>query len=172
VAAVQLWVRVGARHEGPGEGGLSHFVEHLLFKGTPTRGPGVIDRTISERGGEMNAATSQDFTYYHVVLPSRHVGTAIDVVADAARRAALEAEELDRERLVVLRDPPRADNPPPELAAPGRPPLRWAPGAEPARPAETIRALPRAVLAYFGGTTRRRRAGGGRERRRRAIQAS
>ena len=63
-AAVQLWIGVGARHERADEAGLSHFIEHLIFKGTPGRGPGVIDETISGLGGEMNAATSHDFTYY------------------------------------------------------------------------------------------------------------
>ena len=112
VAAVQLWVRAGARDEGEAEAGLSHFIEHLLFKGTPTRGPGVIDRTISALGGEMNAATSHDFTYYHVVLPARHLDTAVDVVADAAMHASFDAAELERERLVVLEEIRRSeDNP-------------------------------------------------------------
>lgn len=112
VAAVQLWIRVGARNETYGEAGLSHFIEHLLFKGTPTRGPGVIDRTISGLGGEMNAATSQDFTHYHVVLPARHVETALDVVGDAALHASFDPDELERERLVVLEEIRRAeDNP-------------------------------------------------------------
>src|SRR5262245_48173012 len=112
VAAVQLWFGVGARDEAEDEAGLSHFIEHLLFKGTPTRAPGEIDRTISALGGEMNAATSQDFTYYHVVLPARHLDTALDVVADAARHAAFDAAELERERLVVLEEIRRSrDNP-------------------------------------------------------------
>jgi zinc protease len=112
VAAVQLWVGVGARDEAEDEAGLSHFIEHLLFKGTPTRAPGEIDRTISALGGEMNAATSQDFTYYHVVLPARHLDTALDVIADAARHAAFDADELERERLVVLEEIRRSrDNP-------------------------------------------------------------
>jgi zinc protease len=112
VVAVQLWVRAGARDETEAEAGLSHFLEHLLFKGTPSRGPGEIDRTISGLGGEMNAATSQDFTYYHVVLPTRHLATALDVVADAAMNAVFDPAELERERLVVLEEIRRSrDNP-------------------------------------------------------------
>jgi zinc protease len=103
---------VGARHEGPAEAGFSHFIEHLLFKGTESRGPGVIDETISGLGGEMNAATSQDFTYYHVVLPGRHLGTALDVLADAARNALFDPVELDRERQVVLEEIRRAEDSP------------------------------------------------------------
>jgi zinc protease len=113
VAAVQLWVRAGARDEGPREAGLSHFIEHLLFKGTPSRGPGVIDQTISGLGGEMNAATSQDWTYFHVVLPASRLETAVDVLADAAQHAAFDPVEVERERQVVLEEIRRAEDTPP-----------------------------------------------------------
>ena len=112
VAAVQLWVRTGARDEAPEEAGLSHFIEHLLFKGTPSRGPGVIDETISGLGGEMNAATSQDWTYFHVVLPAERLGTALDVLADAARHALFDPAEVERERHVVLEEIRRAEDTP------------------------------------------------------------
>jgi zinc protease len=112
VAAVQLWVRAGARDEGPHEAGLSHFIEHLLFKGTPSRPPGVIDQTISGLGGEMNAATSQDWTYFHVVLPAGRLDTALDVLADAAQHAAFDPVEVERERHVVLEEIRRAEDTP------------------------------------------------------------
>ena len=112
VAAVQLWVRAGARDEGPHEAGLSHFIEHLLFKGTPSRGPGVIDQTISGLGGEMNAATSQDWTYFHVVLPAARLDTALDILADAAQHAAFDRVEVERERHVVLEEIRRAEDTP------------------------------------------------------------
>jgi zinc protease len=113
VAAVQLWVRAGARDESPAEAGLSHFIEHLLFKGTPSRGPGVIDQTISGLGGEMNAATSQDWTYFHVVLPAARLDTALDVLADAAQHAVFDPVEVERERHVVLEEIRRAEDSPP-----------------------------------------------------------
>jgi zinc protease len=112
VAAVQLWVRAGARDEAPGEAGLSHFIEHLLFKGTPSRGPGVIDETISAVGGEMNAATSQDWTYFHVVLPAARLDTALDILADAAQHASFDPVEVERERHVVLEEIRRAEDTP------------------------------------------------------------
>jgi len=115
VAAVQLWVRAGARDEAPPEAGLSHFIEHLLFKGTPRRGPGVIDETISGLGGEMNAATSQDWTYFHVVLPAEHLGIALDVLADAAAHAAFDPTEVERERHVILEEIRRAEDNPSSL---------------------------------------------------------
>ena len=112
VAAVQLWVRAGARDESPHEAGLSHFIEHLLFKGTPSRGPGMIDQTISGLGGEMNAATSQDWTYYHVVLPAARLDTALDILADAAQHAAFDPVEVERERHVVMEEIRRAADTP------------------------------------------------------------
>ncbi|MGH7321065.1 MAG: M16 family metallopeptidase, partial [Candidatus Rokuibacteriota bacterium] len=112
VAAVQLWLRVGARDESDVGSGLSHFIEHLLFKGTPTRGPGIIDREVSGLGGEMNATTSQDFTYYHIVLAAPHVETALEVLADAVAHASFDPEEMERERRVVLEEIRRTrDNP-------------------------------------------------------------
>ena len=112
VAAVQLWVRAGARDETLTEAGISHFIEHLLFKGTPSRGPGVIDQTISGHGGEMNAATSQDWTYFHVVLPGARLETALDVLADAAQHAVFDPVEVERERNVVLEEIRRAEDTP------------------------------------------------------------
>jgi zinc protease len=152
VAAVQLWVRAGARDEAPGEAGISHFIEHLLFKGTPTRPPGAIDATISGLGGEMNAATSQDWTYFHIVLPAAHLLTALDVLADAAQHAAFDAAEVDRERQVVLEEIRRAEDNP--SAALWRVVSRRHFGDHPyARPvlglAESIGGMPReAIVAY------------------------
>jgi zinc protease len=153
VAAVQLWIRAGARDERPDEAGLSHFIEHLLFKGTPSRGPGVIDETISGLGGEMNAATSQDWTYFHVVLPAARLETALDVLADAAQQALFDPVEVERERHVVLEEIRRAEDTPTSalwrvlsrrhygLHAYGRPVLGSL---------ESIEGMPRErVVAYF-----------------------
>jgi zinc protease len=72
----------------------------------------VIDETISGLGGEMNAATSQDWTYFHVVLPAGHLDTAVDVLADAAQRAVFDPMEVERERHVVLEEIRRAEDTP------------------------------------------------------------
>src|SRR5574341_1719943 len=73
VVALQLWVRAGGRDESPEELGLSHYLEHMLFKGTPTRPPGSIDTLIEGLGGTSNAFTSYDYTHYDVVLPAEHL---------------------------------------------------------------------------------------------------
>src|SRR5205823_9072399 len=66
VVAVQLWVKAGGRDEAANELGLAHYLEHMLFKGTPTRPGRLIDREVEGTGGRMNAGTSLDFTYYHM----------------------------------------------------------------------------------------------------------
>jgi zinc protease len=104
VVSLQLWMRVGGRDERPEELGLSHYLEHMLFKGTPTRPPGSIDRTIEGLGGSSNAYTSYDFTHYDIVVPAAHVRPALEILADIAVNAAFDPEELEAEKQVVLEE--------------------------------------------------------------------
>ncbi len=104
VVAVQMWMRVGGRDEQPDELGLSHYLEHMLFKGTPTRPPGSIDQAIEGLGGTSNAFTSYDFTHYDVVVPSAHVRTALEILADIGVNAAFVPEELEAEKKVVFEE--------------------------------------------------------------------
>jgi zinc protease len=101
VVSLQLWMRVGGRDERPEELGLSHYLEHMLFKGTPTRPPGSIDRTIEGLGGSSNAFTSYDFTHYDIVVPAAHVRPALEILADIAVNAAFVPQELEAEKQVV-----------------------------------------------------------------------
>jgi len=102
VVALQLWMRVGGRDEAPDELGLSHYLEHMLFKGTPTRPPGSIDRMVESVGGQDNAFTSYDFTHFDLLLPAGQAAAGIALLADIAVNASFDQAELDRERLVVL----------------------------------------------------------------------
>ena len=104
VVALQLWVKVGGRDEAPDELGLSHYLEPMLFKGTPTRPPGSIDLMIEGVGGQSNAFTSSDFTHYDVVLPADRVATGIEMLADIAVNANFVQKELDSERQVVFEE--------------------------------------------------------------------
>ena len=104
VVALQLWVRVGGRDEAANELGLSHYLEHMLFKGTPTRPPGSIDRMIEGLGGQSNAGTTQDFTHFDVVLPARDLKAGLELLADIAVNASFEQSELDAERKVVFEE--------------------------------------------------------------------
>jgi predicted Zn-dependent peptidase len=105
VASVQVWVRSGSIHEGASLGsGLSHYLEHLLFKGTARRAGREISATIQAHGGLINAYTTFDRTVYHVDLPSAHAGVALDVLADLVLRSTLPADEVEKEREVILRE--------------------------------------------------------------------
>jgi zinc protease len=68
VVALQLWVKAGVRDEAESELGLAHYLEHMLFRGTASRPRGFIDREVEGVGGRVNAGTSFDYTYYHVLL--------------------------------------------------------------------------------------------------------
>ncbi|MCX6995885.1 MAG: DUF1844 domain-containing protein [Kiritimatiellaeota bacterium] len=118
VAAVQIWVGSGAVHEDEFlGGGLSHFVEHMIFKGTPARPPGAIMREASDLGGKINAYTAQDRTVFHLTLPARHWSAALDILSDAVMQAAFPADEWAREREVILREMAMGrDNPDRELS--------------------------------------------------------
>ncbi len=114
IAAVDIWVGTGARNETADETGISHFFEHMLFKGTTKRKTGEIAREIAAVGGYTNAQTSLDTTHYYVVVPSEHIDLALDIEADAIMNSSFDPVEIDRERKVILEekrlkedDPPR-----------------------------------------------------------------
>ncbi len=104
VVALQLWLRVGGRDEAPQELGLSHYLEHMLFKGTPTRPPGSIDAELEGLGGNSNAFTSYDFTHYDVVVPLSGLRAAAALLADIAVNAAFVPAELESEKKVVFEE--------------------------------------------------------------------
>ncbi len=104
IVAVQLWLRVGGRDEAPAELGLSHYLEHMLFKGTPTRPPGSIDAELEGLGGNSNAFTSYDFTHYDVVVPLSGLRSAAALLADIAVNAAFVPAELESEKKVVFEE--------------------------------------------------------------------
>ncbi|MFT3867840.1 MAG: pitrilysin family protein [Nibricoccus sp.] len=105
VASVQVWVKTGSIHEGALLGaGLSHYLEHMLFKGTARRAGREISTTVQAHGGYINAYTTFDRTVYYIDLPSEHVGVAIDLLADMTLHATLPADEVTREKDVILRE--------------------------------------------------------------------
>lgn len=102
--AVQMWVKVGGADETEENAGISHIFEHMLFKGTKKRKVGEIARAVESVGGDINAYTSFDNTVYHVVVPSRHFGTGLDVISDAVQNSSFDPEELRKELQVVLEE--------------------------------------------------------------------
>ena len=112
VASIQAWVKVGSADEEPGEEGLAHFFEHMLFKGTATRTVGKIAEEVEAHGGDINAYTSFDQTVYHITISSRYTDIALDVLSDAILNSSFDEAEIAKERLVVFEEMARShDNP-------------------------------------------------------------
>jgi zinc protease len=97
-----LWYRVGSRNEGSGRTGISHWVEHMLFKGTPDYPQGTIDRLIERNGGYLNGFTSRDYTAYYETLPADRITLALQIEADRMINTVFDADEVERERTVIL----------------------------------------------------------------------
>ncbi|MBU0483795.1 MAG: insulinase family protein [Proteobacteria bacterium] len=103
-ATVQIWIKAGSVYEEAKEGGITHLIEHMIFKGTPTRGPGQIAGAIEEIGGRINAYTYYEYTVYHATLSARHWELATEVLTDAVLNSTFAQEELEREKKVVLEE--------------------------------------------------------------------
>ena len=105
LASVQVWVKTGSVHEGEHLGaGLSHHLEHMLFKGTTRRAGREISATVQAHGGYINAYTTFDRTVYYIDLPSEHTAVAVDLLADAVLNSILPADETAKEKEVILRE--------------------------------------------------------------------
>jgi zinc protease len=112
VVDLQIWVRVGSADERPHQAGLSHFHEHMLFKGTERRAVGEIASEVEGAGGRINAYTSFDVTVYHATLPIAELSVGLDVLADAVLHSSFDPEEIAREIEVVLEEIRRGEDSP------------------------------------------------------------
>jgi zinc protease len=97
----QVWYRVGARNEKDGKSGLAHFLEHMMFKGTPTTGPEEYSRIIAKNGGRTNAFTSSDVTVYFATMSREKIGIEIELEADRMANALLGDQYFEPEKKVI-----------------------------------------------------------------------
>ena len=102
--AVGLFIASGSRHETEKTAGISHFIEHMLFKGTPTRRPIDITRAIEGRGGNFNACTGEESTCYYAHLPCEYLAEAVDILSDMYLRATIPSDEFVREKQVIIEE--------------------------------------------------------------------
>lgn len=102
--AVGVWVETGSRHEHEARGGVSHLIEHLVFKGTATRTAQDIARTMDSVGGQMDAFTTKENTCFYVQVLDEHLPLAVDLLTDILLHPLFDAEELEREKQVVLQE--------------------------------------------------------------------
>lgn len=99
-----VWVNVGARDERPEEGGLSHFIEHMIFKGTEKRSALQIAKEFDAIGGQCNAFTSKENTCYHAKVIDTCLGTMVELLSDIVLNSVFHAKEVERERQVILQE--------------------------------------------------------------------
>lgn len=114
---MQLYLGVGARQEPPEVSGISHFVEHMVFKGTHRRpNPALISEAIEGVGGALNATTDHEHTNYRALVPSAHFSTALDVLTDMLRGSCFAPEEVRKERAVIIEEINSTYDSPPDIA--------------------------------------------------------
>ncbi|MFZ7126105.1 MAG: M16 family metallopeptidase [Desulfobacterales bacterium] len=99
-----VWVNVGARDESPEENGLSHLIEHMIFKGTARRSAYQIAKEFDAIGGQTNAFTAMENTCYHARVMDRHLETMVDILSDIFLNSNFETNEIERERPVILQE--------------------------------------------------------------------
>ena len=107
-----VWYRVGSRYEIAGKTGISHWVEHMQFKGTPKFPPGVLDRAISRDGGTWNAFTHLDWTTFFETVPADKIDLPLDLESDRMVNSIYTPEEVDSERTVIISEREGNENEP------------------------------------------------------------
>jgi len=112
VVSTYIWYKVGARNEQLGITGVSHWVEHMLFKGTPTFPKNELKRVIEGNGGRWNGFTSMDYTAYYETLPADKVSIALALEADRMNNSVFDPDEVESERTVILSEREGAENSP------------------------------------------------------------
>lgn len=113
--ALGVWFSVGSRDESPAEAGMSHFMEHMMFKGTDKRSAAEISETFDRLGAELNAFTSKEYTCYYARLVDEHVPLAIEVLSDMVVSSMLADDACEREREVVIEEIARTEDTPDDL---------------------------------------------------------
>ena len=152
--AVGIWVDTGSRYESESRGGISHLIEHLVFKGTASRTAEEIARTMDSVGGQMDAFTAKEHTCFYVSVLDEHLPLAADLLADILLNPLFGSEEIEREKSVVLQEIKMVEDTPDDLVHDLFAERVWV-GHPLGRPIlgrrETVQGFSReAILAHFG----------------------
>jgi predicted Zn-dependent peptidase len=110
--AIGIWLTVGSRDESPADAGMSHFMEHMMFKGTPTRTAAEISQAFDRLGAELNAFTSKEATCFYARVLDEHVDIAVEVLSDMVTNSLLEQDAIGYEREVVIEEIARYEDTP------------------------------------------------------------
>jgi predicted Zn-dependent peptidase len=112
---IGVWLMRGSRHESDARSGIAHFVEHMLFKGTDTRSAEDIAQAIDSIGGQLDAFTAKEYASYYIKVLDEHLPLAVDLLADIVLRPAFAADELEREKKVILEEIKMVEDTPDDL---------------------------------------------------------
>ena len=112
---IGVWLMRGSRHESDERGGIAHFVEHMLFKGTDSRSAEDIAQSIDSIGGQLDAFTAKEYASYYIKVLDEHLPMAVDLLADIVRRPAFAAPEIEREKKVILEEIKMVEDTPDDL---------------------------------------------------------
>ena len=150
--AIGIWVHVGGRHETAKLSGVSHFLEHIVFKGTKTRTANQIKESIEGVGGSMNAFTSEEYTCFLAKVARKHFENVFDVLADMVLEASISPSDVEKERTVIMEEIKMTQDQPSQLADELLSEIVW-PGHPLGRPLagtlETVGALsPQEIAGY------------------------
>ncbi|MFP4071784.1 MAG: M16 family metallopeptidase [Desulfovibrionales bacterium] len=153
LVSIRLYVNAGSAYEQPETAGISHLLEHMVFKGTQKRAPGEVASTIEGAGGYLNAATGFDYTVYKIDLPAEKWPLGLDVLQDMVFGAAIDPQELEQEKNVVLSELERGEDNPNRTLFLSLQPLIW-PGTPYERPVigfrDTVQKITRGdILEYI-----------------------
>src|SRR5258705_449289 len=113
--ALGVWMKRGSRHESQEQNGISHFIEHLLFKGTETRSAQDIALIVDSVGGQMDAFTTKEYTCFYFKVLDEHLDVAIDLLSDIVRNPKFIPAEVEKERKVIYEEIKMVDDTPDEL---------------------------------------------------------
>ncbi len=115
IVTMDTWIKTGSINENDKNNGVSHFLEHLFFKGTTNHAPGEFDKILENKGGVTNAATSKDFTHYYITIPSKYFDLALEMHSDMLLHPLIPRKELEKERKVVIEEIAKDENSPNNL---------------------------------------------------------
>jgi len=113
--SIGVWLTCGSRHETAERGGIAHFVEHMLFKGTATRSAEDIAQAIDSIGGQLDAFTAKEYASYYIKVLDEHLPLAIDILSDIVRNPAFSPEDIEREKKVVVEEIKMVEDTPDDL---------------------------------------------------------
>src|SRR5437762_2543960 len=113
--SIGVWLTRGSRHESAERGGIAHFVEHMLFKGTTSRSAEDIAQAIDSIGGQLDAFTAKEYASYYIKVLDEHLPLAIDILSDIVRNPAFTAEDVEREKKVIVEEIKMVEDTPDDL---------------------------------------------------------